>query len=215
MKRYLVFLCFIISIILLPICVSAENTLKELEPDVNIQGIDLEKYDVSKEVSNDSIIVNVKEKDGKLSYSWTFNKNKIKNNKIDLNFEINYNSPNSKNIDKLSKDNKDKFFVSFTHHGDLPSEAIVNIYVGKNYKNNENLYLYYYNEKSDRLEYVDKDLKVKNGYVSFKIEHCSDYFLTGAVVNNAKGNPKTINVIIIALASFIFILLCVMLFSKK
>ena len=213
MKKYLLFI--ILIILLIPICVSAKDTLKELEPDVNIQGIDLEKYDVSKEVSNDSIIVNVKEKDGKLSYSWTFNKNKIKNNKIDLNFEINYNSPNSKNIDKLSKDNKDKFFVSFTHHGDLPSEATVNIYVGKNYKNNENLYLYYYNEKSDRLEYVDKDLKVKNGYVSFKIEHCSDYFLTGAVVNNAKGNPKTINAIIVALASFIFILLCVMLFSKK
>ena len=213
MRKIILVISFIF--LLIPICVSAKNTLKDLEPDVDIKGIDVEKYDVIKEVSNNNIIISVKEKDGKLYYSWTFDKKDIKDNKIDLNFEIRYKSNNDKKINELTKDNKDKFYISFTHHGNLPSEATVNIYVGRNYKNNENLYLYYYNEDTNEVEYVSRDLKVKNGYVSFKIDHCSDYFLTGAVVNNAKGNPKTINTIIVVLASFIFILLCVMLFSKK
>ena len=213
MKKYFLFILFIF--LLLPVCVSAKNTLKDIEPEVNIKGIDIEKYDVEKEVSNDSIIISIKEKDGKLSYSWTFNKKDIKDNKIDLNFEIKYVSPNKKIIDSLAQENHDKFYISFTHHGDIPSEASVNVFVGDKYKNNEKLYLYYYNSKSKDIEYIDKDLKVNNGYVSFKIRHCSDYFLTGAVVNNAKGNPKTINTIVVVLASFIFVLLCVMLFSKK
>ena len=213
MKKCLIVTLFIF--LLIPICVSAKNTLKDIEPEVNIKGIDIEKYDVEKEVSNDSIIISIKEKDGKLSYSWTFNKKDIKDNKIDLNFEIKYVSPNKKIIDSLSKDNNDKFYIYFTHHGDIPSEARVNVFVGDKYKNNEKLYLYYYNAKDKDIEYIDKDLKVKDGYVSFKIRHCSDYFLTGAVVNNAKGNPKIITSIIIILSLFIFILLCIMLFSNN
>ena len=69
--------------------------------------------------------------------------------------------------------------------------------------------------ETKEIEYVDKNLKVKDGYVEFSIKHCSIYFLTGAVVNNAKGNPKTLNRIIVALGLFIFALAAIMLFSKK
>lgn len=215
MKRYLIFLCFIISVILMPICVSAKNTIKDLEPTVNIKGIDKDNYNIEKEITDEFIIIKVLEKDGKLSYSWKFDKNKIKNNTIDLNFEVTYESKNKSIIDKLSSENKDKTYVSFTHHGDLPTEAEISIYVGKRYKENERLYLYYYNSDKKEIEFVENKLKVHDGYVTFHIKHCSDYFLTGAVVNNAVGNPKLLNNIITVLGVFIFILLGIMLFSKK
>jgi len=151
MKRYLIFLCFIISVILMPICVSAKNTIKDLEPSVNIKVIEKDNYNIEKEITDEFIIIKVLEKDGKLSYSWKFDKNKIKNNTIDLNFEVTYESKNKSIIDKLSSENKDKTYVSFTHHGDLPTEAEISIYVGKRYKENEKLYLYYYNSDKKKL----------------------------------------------------------------
>lgn len=215
MKKCLTLLCFIISIFLIPICVSAKNALKELEPNVNIEGIDEEKYNIEKEVNDKYIIIKALEKDGKLSYSWKFNRKAIKNNTIHLNFEISYQSKNQNIIEKLSQENKDKMYLSFKHHGDLPSEAEISIYVGKKYKENEKLYLYYYNPKNEEIEFVENKLKVTDGYVTFHIKHCSDYFLTGAVVNNAVGNPKILNNIITVLGIFILSLLGIMLFSKK
>lgn len=204
-----------VSVILMPLGVKALSTISKLPPDVNITGIDEEKYNIEQEITEDKIIVNIKEKDGDLFYSWSFNKNKIKDNKINLNFELSFSNPKEKEIDMITKKNDDKTYLSFSHHGNLPSEATINVYVGKKYKNNEKLYLYYYNEETKEIEYVDKNLKVKDGYVEFSIKHCSIYFLTGAVVNNAKGNPKTLNRIIVALGLFIFALAAAMLFSKK
>lgn len=215
MKIVKTVLLLFISIFLIPVGTKAQETITELPPDVKIRGIDTEKYDIEKEITEDRVIVNIKEKDGSLYYSWSFKKEKIKDNTIDLNFEISFNSPKEKEIDSKSEKNKDKMYLSFTHHGLLPSEATINVYVGNKYKEGEKLYLYYYNESTNEIEYVDKALKVKKGYVTFSIEHCSEYFLTGAVVNNAKGNPKTLNHIIVVLGLFIFGLACIMLFSKK
>lgn len=208
-------LLLFISIFLIPVGTKALDTITELPPAVKIKGIDENKYNIEKEITRDRIIINIKEKDGSLYYSWSFKKEEIKDNTIDLNFEISFNSPKEKEIDSKSPQNKDKMYLSFTHHGSLPSEATINIYVGNHYKDGDKLYLYYYNDQTDEIEYVDKALKVKKGYVTFSIKHCSDYFLTGAVVNNAKGNPKTLNNIIVVLGLFVFGLACLMLFSKK
>ncbi len=215
MKKVFLYIIFLITFISIPICVSAKNSLKDIEPNVNIKGIDEEKYNIEKEINDNFIIVNIYEKDGKLSYSWKFNKYKIKNNTIDLDFVISYKSKNKSIIEKLTSENKDKFYLSFKHHGDLPSEAEITMYVGEKYKNDEKLYLYYFNPKKKEIEFVENKLKVKDGYVTFHIKHCSDYFLTGAVVNNAVGNPKVLNNVITVLGIFMFILVGTMLFSKK
>ena len=51
--------------------------------------------------------------------------------------------------------------------------------------------------------------------MEFQITHCSDYFLTAAVVNDAVNNPQNVNYIIIGLAVVVFILIAVTLFQSK
>ena len=73
----------------------------------------------------------------------------------------------------------------------------------------------FYNPELDQIEYVDHGIEVKNGYVEFQIDHCSDYFLTAAVVNDAVNNPQSINLIIIGLVIVVFILIAITLFQAK
>ena len=105
--------------------------------------------------------------------------------------------------------------ISFDYHGELPLKTTVRINVENRFENNEHLYLYYYNPESDEIEYIMHDVVVKNGYVEFQIDHCSDYFLTGAVVNEAVNNPKSVNYIIIGLIAVVFILIAVTLIQSK
>ena len=69
--------------------------------------------------------------------------------------------------------------VSFAHHGDLPAAATVKINDGDkfNYAKSKKLYVYYYNEKENKLEetYYDTGKALKKGVIEFKIAHCSDY----------------------------------------
>lgn len=212
MKVVKLVIFFFLCLMNLPNFVSAA-TMEELPPYLTVKGVDTEKYEIEKIISENKVIINIKEKDGNLYYSWSFDKDKI-GTEIDLNFELNFVSEQKRKIDAIAE-NKDKTYLSFTHHGNLPSEATINVYVGDKYKNKEKLYLYYYNEEKDIVEYVDHDLKVKDGYVTFKINHCSDYFLTGAVVNNAEGNPKNMNYAIGILAVIVIGLIGANLFFKK
>ncbi len=212
MKVVKIIVFTIFCLISVPSFVNA-TAMEELPPYVTVHGVDQEKYKIEKTIREDQVIINIIERDGNLYYSWSFDKDKIES-EIDLNFELKFVSPKKSEIDAIAE-NKDKTYLSFTHHGNLPSEATMNVYVGDKYSDKEKLYLYYYNEEKDKVEYVDHDLQVKNGYVTFKIKHCSDYFLTGAVVNNAEGNPKNMNYVIGILAVIIFGLIGANLFFKK
>ena len=105
--------------------------------------------------------------------------------------------------------------MTFDHHGKLPSNATVRVNVADKFKDGEELYLYYYNEESSEIEYIEHKLKVVDGYVEFDIEHCSNYFLTAAVVNEAVNNPKSVNYIIIGLGVIVFILIAMTLSQSK
>lgn len=52
------------------------------------------------------------------------------------------------------------------------------VYVGNHYKNGDVVYLYYYNSESNQVEAISRSGHVvKDGYVTYVITHCSDYFL--------------------------------------
>ena len=72
-----------------------------------------------------------------------------------------------------------------------------------------------YNPDSDEIEYMDNVVFVKNGMAEFQIKHCSDYFLTAAVVNDAVNNPQSVNYIIIGLIVVVFILIAITLKQSK
>ena len=121
--------------------------------------------------------------DGELiNYSWVINSKNIGSiNKIET--QINFESDNSETIEQLTN-YANSIYLNFKHEGNLPKGTKVRIYVGNKYKNKTKLNLYYYNEEKEKIELVDQELKVVNGYVEIELEHCSEYVLTKAIVKN-------------------------------
>lgn len=173
--------------------------------------------------SQNEISYIVEDYERNLTYTWSFPKtekyqtNIVKNIDIDLNLRLSLdaNTDNTKKIN--SRVDGDKLIVTFDHHGILPETATVRINVKDKFEDGDKLWLYYYNPDEDQFEYIEHKLKVKDGYVEFQIDHCSDYFLTGAIVNDAVNNPRNVNLIIIILGIVAFGLIAVTLYqsSKK
>ena len=77
--------------------------------------------------------------------------------------------------------NQNSLVVNFSHHGDLPAQARVRMYVGDmGYKEGDKLYLYYYNSESgklDTLPFSTNYVVDREGYITVDVIHCSDYVL--------------------------------------
>lgn len=179
-------------------------------------------YKIFKTEGKNDITYNVVDYERNLAYSWTFNKDENKSNvplnqtiEMDINLRLNIDAITNvtNNINHMVNENK--LIVSFDYHGDLPTSAKIKINVNNRFKDGDELYLYYYNPELNQIEFIDKDIKVNNGYIEFDIEHCSDYFLTASVVNEAVNNPKSINYIIIILGIIVFILIAITLVQSK
>jgi len=176
---------------------------------------------VTKAETKDEVIYEVVDNRKNLTYSWTFNKDEkfkkaLKDDmEIDLNLKLDIlNELKDKELDSLVT-NEDKLIISFEHHGELPTKAKIKINVQERYKDGELLYLYYLNEEENRVEYIANEIPVKNGYVEFEIEHCSNYFLTASIVQDAVNNPKNVNLIIIVMVVVIIVLIGATLFQNK
>ena len=181
----------------------------------------VEKTKVTKRETKDYYYYEIEDYERDLTYSWQFEKDKSKNISVedslriteDLRLSLDGTGEGASEIEE--KVNQKKLIISFDYHGALPLKTTVKINVSDRFKNGEHLYLYYYNTENDTIEYIMKDVEVKNGYVEFQIEHCSDYFLTAAIVNDAVNNPKSVNFIIIGLIVVVFILIAVTLIQSK
>lgn len=179
-----------------------------------------EPYKILKTEKSNEVIYNVIDYERNLTYSWSFLKDDrtkplVNSLEMDINLRLNIDAitHNTNIINEKVAENK--LIVSFDYHGELPTKAMVKINVSDKFKNGDKLYLYYYNPELDQIEFMEKNIMVKDGYAEFTIEHCSDYFLTGAVVNEAVGNPKSINYVIIALGAVVFILIAITLKQSK
>lgn len=179
-----------------------------------------EHYKILKTENNSEVTYNIIDYERNLTYSWSFSK---QNNNIPLSESLEMDINLRLNIDAITKNtniinekvDKNKLIVTFDYHGELPTKAKIIVNVKDRFYNGDHLYLYYYNPELDQIEFIDKDIIVKDGYVEFEIEHCSDYFLTGAVVNEAVNNPKSINYVIIGLGVIVFILIAITLVQSK
>jgi len=214
MKNKTILLCFSIFFFLLMLPFSTHAlTINEMPPKVYIEGMKLEDYLIDKKITEKEVIITLKKKNSSIEYSWEFDKEKI-TSEIRLNFSLSFDSPNKDKIDALTKDNE-KLYLSFSHHGNLPSRAKIRVFVGEKYSNGEKLYLYYFNEEENVIEYVDHELEVKDGYITFEIDHCSDYFLTTTIVTDAINNPKSMNYIIMVMFGVVIVLVGATIFSTK
>lgn len=176
---------------------------------------------ILKTETSDSYYYEVKDTERDLEYSWRFLKEKDQNISVedslyieeDLRLSLDADTTDTRTINQMV--NQEKLIISFDYHGALPLETSVRINVSDRFRDGENLYLYYYNPESDNIEYIAHNVKVQDGYVEFQIDHCSDYFLTAAVVNDAVNNPQSVNYIIIGLIVVVFILVAITLFQSK
>lgn len=209
MKKNIIFLIFFI--LLIPTFCYA-SILDEVPPYVEIIGINEDDYKITKTITDSKVIVKLTEKKSNLSYSWSFDKNKVKE-RINLNFNIDFVSDKKEEIDSITGD-IDKMYISFSHHGTLPSDAKIKVDVSSKFKDGNKLYLYYYNEEKKQVEFIEDNIVVEDGFAEFEIDHCSEYFLTGAIVNDAVNNPKSLNYVIIGLAGIVFLLMIYTMFKK-
>ena len=227
MKRWLLIATFSVGILcLLGLSVSKAlllNNSQELTlsaPD-KVIAMENNKTKMIKTETKDYYYYEIKDYERDLEYSWKFLKNKDDDIAVedslyieeDLRLSLDANTNNTAKINEEVKN--DKLIITFDYHGDFPLETTVRLNVQNRFKNGEKLYIYYYNPELDQIEYVDHGIEVKNGYVEFQIDHCSDYFLTAAVVNDAVNNPQSINLIIIGLVIVVFILIAITLFQAK
>jgi polygalacturonase len=139
------------------------------------------------------VTIAVIDETGKQQFSWTFTGDNLISSDKDIS-EINLSLKVGKlsDHDKLNKlvDMKDKatdidgqgLYINFDHHGELPVQASVRIYVGdqKGIKSGDKIYLYYYNSISDKLETLPYSSGYRidqEGYVTVDLLHFSDYVI--------------------------------------
>ena len=144
----------------------------------------LVKKSILKEAAKKSsdVVISVRDENKKVLYSWLIagkelNKSKSKFNDINLSLKV-VPSNKIKALKSLLK-GKNGTVVSFAHKGKLPAAATIKIYDAKkfNYAKNKKLYVYYYNEKKNRLEETNYNggKVLKKGVLEFKTVRGADY----------------------------------------
>ena len=131
---------------------------------------------------NKDITFGVADEDNNLLYSWTFEYDKLDPSKIEgktMDLSISFASDKQKEIEELTGQDNGIYISINGYHGELPGPATVKTYVGDKYANGETVYLYYYNEETDKVELIGgKGMTVVGGYVEYTLTHCSTYFIT-------------------------------------
>ncbi len=125
-------------------------------------------------------------------YSWTFKGSDITDpsaiSTSYLDTSISFESPNASEIAQLTE-GANVINIYFEHHGELPGEATIKLYVGEEHANTTK-YLYYYNDTSNALEYLGEKVVNENGILEFTITHCSDYIACDAQIETAAATEQ-------------------------
>lgn len=129
-------------------------------------------------------VIYIKDSDGNFKYSWTFNKDEYEKNEFDFDLTINFSSDKKSEIEKGMKEKTKKKFISFNHEGKIPSKATIKIPVKEEFKDGVKLKLYSYDEKTKKIELIDSNIDVINGFVTFEIDYCTNYFLSYPITND-------------------------------
>ena len=146
------------------------------EPTINVekndQTVKKEIFKAAKDASK-PIVINVVNEEKGLNYSFKFAA--IENENVDMNLDLTI-SKVDKALDVVIPSNVQALEFNFAHHGNLPGKATVSAKVKG--ISDGNAYLYYLNEETGKLELISNKVTIKDGVVTFEIEHCSKYVVT-------------------------------------
>lgn len=142
------------------------------------------KADILNEAKNagKTLSVTVKDEDGKDLYSWSFDKDELSskaNEMTDVDLSLKINALSDDDSTNQISDGKG-LLIDFAHHGELPAQAKVKVYVGNidGLKAGDKIYLYHINESTGMLEELPNSTSYvvdQDGYITIDIMHCSDY----------------------------------------
>lgn len=161
---------------------------------------DLEKIKKSKKIVNFNYV-----KDN-IDYSWNINGKKL--NKLeDLDTTINFDTDNKKKILTLSN-YADGIFVNLKQNNSNMKGITLKVYVGNKYEKDDSINIYSYN--NDKLSVLLKKIKMKDGYIEFKLVDTSDYFITMSTINNKEKENNSLNITLITIFVIVIIILIIL-----
>lgn len=181
----------------------SDSDMKIIE---NTGKLNLRRYEDDK-----NITFNYLNDNNKLIYSWIFDKNNM-DDVEKINLDMKFEAAISSLVN--STDSKVKV-LSFDHHGLLPKNTMVKVYVKDKYEPSKKVNMYYYDEDIELLRYKNSYVVDDEGYVLINLDHCSDYVLTGAIVQDAANNPGNINIVIMVMIGVVILLVGAALFSSS
>ncbi|GEM_PF-4421322 len=119
-------------------------------------------------------------------YTLSFNTSDINDSyDEDLNIllTVSFNSKNDEKIYELIE-GANGMVIHLDHHGEFPVPVTVVVKLADHLEDAGQLYLYYYNENTGKLEYQeDANIVVQDGYAQFTITHASDYVLSDTLMD--------------------------------
>lgn len=129
-----------------------------------------------------------------IKYIWSISGKNIKE-EFDFDTLVKFESENADKINELMN-YAQSIYLNYSHSGNLPKNTKFKVYVGNEYNENDLLNLYYFDEKSNKMILEQENLVVKNGFVEYEIEYCSEYILTQSKIKNSNFDYKNIIIII-------------------
>lgn len=136
-------------------------------------------FDTLKGDDADGLTLKVWTADEELAAVWSFPKEELNTATTDANLGVDETLSDTEAAVVESKlpEGVTAQTVSFAHSGDLPGTATVQVPLTQQLDTNEELGLYYIDEKTGKLELQDTEVTVENGNLQFDIEHCSSYLV--------------------------------------
>ena len=151
-----------------------------------------------------------------LKYTWIIDGSKLKNVE-DINTKLTYSLDNQRDIAKLAN-YADGLIVNILSKGSLDGVKL-KLYVNNKYLDEDRINVYFYKNGSDKLELVNEELSVKDGYIVFDVNDAGDYFLTmskvydASIVNHTTKNNIVLPVLILIVTGLV-VAICIV-YKKK
>lgn len=178
---------------------------------VNVKADSVISSEIIEKIKNSKKLVklNYFDENKKMIYSWIIDGNSIEKTN-EFSSSISYISEYVKEIAMLSN-YAEGLHVNFKHSGDLPKGTKIKLFVGDKFEDDNSVNVYHYSEST--LNLIKSNLIVTGGYIEFDIEHCSEYFVTQANLNNVlKEERSSNNLIMIFSIIELAIIICLLIF---
>lgn len=126
--------------------------------------------------------------------------------------------------------NNNGYIIKFANNGKLPGKATIRLKTTEemhDFFGNNKIYLYYYDETSQKFTLISKNITSNNGYYEFTINHNSKYILTDTeidsttvevdsnIVNFQSSNNSYLLIIGATIALILIVILIIIILKRK